>query len=99
MIVNITLPNKTSYDITIDKLNELYFDRKVVVVTNPTVSGFHIEYLKNKISAKEFSVVTIPDGEKYKHMQTIEAILEHCFEHKLNRSSLLIAFGGGVILL
>ena len=30
-------------------------------------------------------------------MQTIESILEHCFEHKLNRSSCLIAFGGGVI--
>ncbi len=30
-------------------------------------------------------------------MATLELILEHCFEHKLNRSSLLIAFGGGVI--
>ncbi len=97
MIVNITLPNKTSYDITIDTLDKIYFDRKVVVVTNPTVSGFHIDYLKQRISAKEFSVVTIPDGEEHKHMQTIESILEHCFEHKLNRSSLLIAFGGGVI--
>jgi len=97
MIVNITLPNETSYDITIDTLNKIYFDRKVVVVTNPTVSSFHINYLKEKISAKEFSVVTIPDGEEYKHMKTIENILEHCFEHKLNRSSLLVAFGGGVI--
>ncbi len=97
MTVNITLPNKTTYDITIDTLNKIYFDRKVVVVTNPTVSGFHIDYLKERISAKEFSIVTIPDGEEYKHMQTIESILEHCFEHKLNRSSLLIAFGGGVI--
>jgi 3-dehydroquinate synthase len=97
MIVNITLPNKTSYDITIDTLNKIYFDRKVVVVTNPTVSGFHLDYLKQKITAKELSIVTIPDGEEYKNMQTIESILEHCFEHKLNRSSLLIAFGGGVI--
>lgn len=97
MIVNITLPDTTTYDITIDTLNEIYFDRKVVVVTNPTVSDFHIDYLKERISAKEFSIVTIPDGEEYKHMQTIESILEHCFEHKLNRSSLLIAFGGGVI--
>ncbi len=97
MIVNITLPNNVSYDITIDTLKELSFDRKVVIVTNPTVSGLHLEYLKNKISAKELSVVTIPDGEEYKHIKTIEDILEHCFENKLNRSSLLIAFGGGVI--
>lgn len=97
MIVNISLPDNTTYDITLDTLSNLSFDRKVVIVTNPTVSGYHLEYLKERISAKELSVVTIPDGEEHKHMQTIESILEHCFENKLNRSSLLIAFGGGVI--
>ncbi|RXJ66296.1 3-dehydroquinate synthase [Halarcobacter ebronensis] len=97
MIVNITLPDNTSYDITIDSLKKMAFDRKVVVVTNPTISGFHLDYLIDKLDAKELSVVTIPDGEEYKNMSTIESILAHCFEHKLNRSSLLIAFGGGVI--
>jgi len=96
MIVNITLPD-TSYDITIDTLKTLSFDKKVVVVTNPTISKLHLKYLLSKLDSKDLSVVTIPDGEEYKHMQTIEDILEHCFEHKLNRSSLLIAFGGGVI--
>ncbi len=97
MIVNITLPDNTTYDITIDKLKDIYFDTKVVVVTNPTVSGYHIEYLKEKISAKEFSIVIIPDGEQYKTMETIESILEHCFEKRLDRKSILVAFGGGVI--
>jgi 3-dehydroquinate synthase len=69
----------------------------VVIVTNPTISALHLDYLISKIDAKDLSVVTIPDGEKYKNMKTIENILEHCFEHKLNRSSILIAFGGGVI--
>ncbi len=99
MIVNISLPDNTTYDITIDTLSKLYFDRKVVIVTNPTVSGYHLEYLKERITAKELSVVTIPDGgEEYKNMQTIETILEHCFEQKLNRSSLLVAFGGGGVI-
>ena len=97
MIVNITLPDNTSYDITIDTLKNMTFDRKVVVVTNPTISALHLDYLTSKIDAKELSIVTIPDGEEYKRMNTLETILEHCFEHKLNRSSLLIAFGGGVI--
>ncbi|MEA3354668.1 MAG: 3-dehydroquinate synthase [Campylobacterota bacterium] len=96
MIVNITLPD-TQYDITIDKLHPISLNKKVVVVTNPTVSGLHLDYLLSKIEASELSVVTIPDGEQYKTMTTIETILEHCFEHKLNRSSVLIAFGGGVI--
>ena len=45
----------------------------------------------------ELHVVTIPDGEKYKTLETVENILNECFEHKLDRKSLLIAFGGGVI--
>ncbi|RXJ88044.1 3-dehydroquinate synthase [Arcobacter sp. CECT 8985] len=97
MIVNITLPDKTMYDITIEQLNNIYFDTKVVVVTNPTVSGFHLDYLKNKLNAKQLSIVTIPDGEQYKNMSTIDMILDHCFEHRLDRKSLLVAFGGGVI--
>ncbi|MGB7402028.1 3-dehydroquinate synthase [Arcobacter sp. KX21116] len=97
MIVNIKLPNNISYDITIDELKELTFDRKVVIVTNPTVSGYHLEYLKNKIKSNNLSIVTIPDGEEYKNMETIDMILNHCFENRLNRKSLLIAFGGGVI--
>lgn len=97
MIVKIELPNNISYDITIDKLEELTFDRKVVIVTNPTVAGFHLEYLKTKIKASNLTIVTVPDGEEYKNMQTVDMILEHCFENRLNRKSLLIAFGGGVI--
>jgi len=96
MIVNITLPN-TSYDITIDTLQQINIDKKVVVVTNPTISKLHLDYLLSKIKSKDLSVVTIPDGEQYKTLKTIEDILEHCFTHKLNRSSVLIAFGGGVI--
>ena len=97
MTVKIDLPHNKSYDIFIDELNKLYFDTKVVIVTNPTVSGYHLDYLKTKLNAKELSVCTIPDGEEYKNMSTIESILEHCFNHRLDRKSLLVAFGGGVI--
>ncbi|MEA2050265.1 MAG: 3-dehydroquinate synthase [Campylobacterota bacterium] len=96
MIVNITLSN-TSYDITIDKLKTITLNKKVVIVTNPTISALHLDYLLDKIDAKDKSVVTVPDGEEYKTLETIENILEHCFNHKLNRTSVLIAFGGGVI--
>jgi 3-dehydroquinate synthase len=88
---------QVTYDITIDTLPSLSFDTKVVVVTNPTVSGFHLNYLLEKISAQDLHVVTIPDGEEYKTLATVETILNECFEHRLDRKSLLIAFGGGVI--
>jgi 3-dehydroquinate synthase len=97
MTVNIALPNNTNYDIHIGALKQLKLDTKVVVVTNPTISHLHLDYLMQHLHAKELSVVTIPDGEEYKNMHTIEMILQHCFTHRLDRSSLLIAFGGGVI--
>jgi 3-dehydroquinate synthase len=96
MTVNITLPN-TSYDVVIHKLNEITLNKKVVVVTNPTISKLHIDYLKSKLNIENLTIFEIPDGEQYKTLATIEDILEHCFENKLNRSSCLIAFGGGVI--
>ena len=96
MTVNITLPD-TSYDITIEKLPTITIDKKVVVVTNPTISKLHLDYLLSHLDIQNLSVCTIPDGEEYKNIDTIMQILDHCFEHKLNRSSLLIAFGGGVI--
>ncbi|WP_419769925.1 MAG: 3-dehydroquinate synthase [Candidatus Marinarcus sp.] len=97
MTVKIELPNNIKYDINIDELKQIKLNRKVVVVTNPTISALHLEYLLKHLEAKELSVVTIPDGEQYKNMQTIEMILDHCFENRLDRKSLLIAFGGGVI--
>ena len=99
MIVPIELAHtqNITYDITIDTLPALTFDTSVVVVTNPTVAGYHLDTLLGKISAAQLHVVTVPDGEGYKTLKTVEKILDECFEHKLDRKSLLIAFGGGVI--
>jgi 3-dehydroquinate synthase len=99
MIVPIELVNRQNitYDIIIDALPKLSFDTKVAIITNPTVSSYHLETLLAHIEAPELHVVTIPDGEEYKNLETIEYILNRLFEYKLDRKSLLIAFGGGVI--
>ena len=68
-----------------------------MIVTNPTVSKYHLETLLSKINATTLNVVTVPDGEEYKTLETVESILNNCFEYKLDRKSMLIAFGGGVI--
>lgn len=99
MTVDIALKKERddSYRIFIDALPELHFDTRVAVVTNPTVSEFHLDYLLEKITAKELVVITIPDGEQYKTWKSIETILNELFENRFNRQSQLIAFGGGVI--
>jgi 3-dehydroquinate synthase len=99
MIVPIELVNRhtTSYNVIIDTLPDIHLDTSAIIVTNPTVSGYHLERLLSKISAPNLNVITVPDGEEYKTLQTVENILNECFEYKLDRKSLLIAFGGGVI--
>jgi 3-dehydroquinate synthase len=99
MTVPIHLENSNSieYVIRIDKLPNLHFNSKVAIITNPTVAKLHLEKLLSKIKSKDLSIVTIPDGEEYKNLNTIVNILDNLFEKKLDRKSLLIAFGGGVI--
>jgi 3-dehydroquinate synthase len=96
MKVTITTPNKT-YDITIDKLFEINIDSKTAIITNPKVSGLHLHYLLSRLKAKETIIITLPDGEEYKNMQSIEYALDRMFDAKFDRNSTIIAFGGGVI--
>ncbi|WP_024955903.1 3-dehydroquinate synthase [Sulfurospirillum arcachonense] len=99
MKVNIKLDNKStnSYLVYINELEKIELDTKVAIVTNPTVSALHVDTLLSKIKARECHVITVPDGEKYKNFETVNFILEECFTKRLDRKSILIALGGGVI--
>ena len=99
MQVNIKLvENKDrNYNVFIDELTKINFDTKVAIITNPTVAKFHLDEVISHINAKELHVITVPDGEKYKNIDTIEFILNECFKYRLDRKSILVALGGGVI--
>ena len=99
MQVNVVLkkPASKDYSVHIDTLEKLVFDTKVLVVTNTTVAALHLETLKTHLVAKELHTIILPDGEMYKNFESLNLILNACFEHRLDRQSLLIAFGGGVI--
>jgi 3-dehydroquinate synthase len=99
MTINISLERivNDSYPIHIGPLRNIDFDGKVAILTNPKVAGLHLQTLLSKLSAKEVYIITVADGERYKNLETIEFILDRMFDHRLNRKSLLIAFGGGVI--
>ncbi|EPP8195608.1 3-dehydroquinate synthase [Campylobacter lari] len=97
MQVKVNLDKNTSYNVYINELEELNFDTKVVILTNELVAKLHLDTLLKKIHAKELFVIKIKDGEEYKNLQTIEYILDQMCTYKLDRKSLLISFGGGVI--
>ena len=86
-----------SYDIVIDAIDKIELDTKAVIVTNPKVAGLHLGYLLPKVEAKELYIVTLPDGEDYKNQDSLDFLLDRLFDHKIDRKSTLIAFGGGVI--
>ena len=43
----------------------------------------------------KWDIVSIPDGEEYKTLQTVESIYEAAFRTGLDRRSGIVAFGGG----
>ncbi|HDZ4932114.1 3-dehydroquinate synthase [Campylobacter jejuni] len=88
---------ENAYKVYIDELEELEFDTKVFILSNPKVSGLHLKTLLFKIKAKEIFITTVKDGEEYKNLSTVEEILNQMFNSKLDRKSVLISFGGGVI--
>ncbi len=99
MQTNIGFENQKSQDYTIyiDEMQKLKFDCNVAIITNPKVAGLHLNTLLSKIEAKALYVITVPDGEEYKNQKSLDMILESLFNHRFDRSSVLIAFGGGVI--
>lgn len=85
------------YPIYIGALKTISHLDKVLIVSNPKVAGLYLDSIISKIKAPEIFVSIVPDGESYKNWQSIEQILETAFIHQLNRKSLMIGLGGGVI--
>jgi len=80
------------------QLGEFHFSR-VALVTNPTVYALYGNTLLHSLKKAGFdaAVVTIPDGEEYKELLWAYHIYGELLKHRLDRSSALIALGGGVI--
>ena len=87
----------TQYPISIGALPKIESAHKVLIISNPKVAGLYLKQVLQCLVAPEVYVCIVPDGEQYKTMQNVEYILECAFTHRLNRKSLMIALGGGVI--
>lgn len=82
-----------------EALKTVPFPRKVAIVTNPTVQGLYGERILDALAGSGFDVSTVmvPDGEAFKNLRTLESIYDALIERGFDRSSGLIALGGGVI--
>lgn len=73
--------------------------QKVVVITNHTVAPLYADKITALLDHKGCisSVLELPDGEKYKTLETFNTVLSFLLEHNHSRDVVIIALGGGVI--
>jgi len=96
-----------SYDILIGsgllaRLPELFEQYRVrarlFLIANSNVFKLHGEKLLKSLNAAGFEAtqILIPDGEKYKNLQTLENIYTYLIAQGADRQSTILALGGGV---
>jgi 3-dehydroquinate synthase len=72
---------------------------RVIVITNAVVAGHWLAPLRASLTAAGIAAETVlvPDGEAHKSWPTLNDVLTRLLEQKAERSTTLIALGGGVV--
>lgn len=85
------------YNITIQRgrLKTLITPERVAVVTNTTLAPLYGEQLVERLP--DAVLITMPDGEAYKTLDTVAKLYGDFVRAGLDRSSTVIALGGGVV--
>jgi len=97
--INVTSPE---FDYTIkieagllDKIGEYVPAAPSVVITNTTVASFYGKRLSQLLPNS--SVITMPDDEQYKTLETVNGLYPKLVTAGLDRSGTVMALGGGVV--
>ncbi len=89
------------YDVIVGPVERLiHFPmQSPIVVTDNHVAGLHGEDVLTILRKAGFAprLITVPAGEAYKNLETIQKLWYEFLEHGLDRKSTVIALGGGVI--
>lgn len=73
--------------------------RKMCIVSDTNVAPLYADALKSALSsvASSISLFVFEAGEKSKHLHTVQNLYEKLIESELDRKSLIVALGGGVV--
>ena len=69
----------------------------VMVITDETVADLYLPQLREQRGLKDLIEKIVPCGEKAKTFEVYYDCLSAALEHKLDRKSLIISFGGGAV--
>ena len=97
-----------SYDIVVqagllasigERLRALTNTKRVSILTDSHLAAKHLEPLRRSLTSAgiDSTVATIPAGEDHKNLQTLLPVYEQFLAAKIERSTPLLAFGGGVV--
>ncbi len=70
---------------------------QVCIVSNDTIAPLYLASLRQQLSGKKVCEVILPDGEAFKTLAVLEKIFDTLLQENHNRSTTLIALGGGVV--
>ena len=72
---------------------------RAIIVTNQVVAAHHLDPLQKGLERADIhhDVIVVPDGEAHKDWATLYDVHTRLLELKAERSTMLIALGGGVI--
>ncbi len=71
--------------------------QQVLVVTNETIAPLYLAKVMASLHGLQADSVVLPDGEAHKTLYTVNLIFDRLLELRHNRTTTLIALGGGVI--
>ncbi len=105
--IKVNLP-LSSYEIAIapqgldklgDYMSNLQLGKKVLLVSNSTVFEHYGERALSSLETAgfDFCHCILPDGEKYKNLDSLQKIYDTALANRVERSSTMVALGGGVI--
>jgi 3-dehydroquinate synthase len=69
---------------------------RALIVSNDVVAPLHLQALQTSLGGIESDVLILPDGEHTKNLQTLNLIYDRLLEGRHERSTTLVALGGGV---
>jgi len=72
---------------------------KTLIITNPTIAKYYLEKVERNFREAGFQVFVaqVPDGEEHKSLDEARKLYSKCVEYRLERGSIIVGFGGGVI--
>lgn len=80
-----------------DRLQSYIKGSQVMLVSNTTVAPLYRDQVCKGLSQVEVDEVILPDGEAYKDLSHLNLIFDQLLARRHNRTTTLIALGGGVI--